>query len=95
MTLPHERLDAWHVARSARKLAFAFTQSLPPGHAAERVQINQAAASVVRNIAEGASRWQKRDKAHRFEIANGEAAEAVSAVQSLLDCGLGDFDLAV
>ena len=26
---PHERLDAWHVARQARQLALQFTASLP------------------------------------------------------------------
>ncbi|MBW1877003.1 MAG: hypothetical protein JRJ84_01440 [Deltaproteobacteria bacterium] len=28
---PHERLDAWHIARRARKTALVFTASLPVG----------------------------------------------------------------
>ena len=87
---PHERLDAWHVARDARKTALKFTSTLPKGFGDEARQINKAAASVVRNICEGAGRFQPGDKIHKFEIATGEACEAAGAVQSLLDCDLGD-----
>lgn len=44
---------------------------------------------------EGASRWKAREKIHKFEIASGEAAEAVGAVRSLVDAGLGDVALAL
>ncbi len=91
---PHTRLDAWHIARQARKVAYQFTLSMPKGFAQERHQINDAAASVVRNIAEGASRYQPGDKIHRFEIAAGEVGEAVSAVLSCTDIGVGDQALA-
>jgi four helix bundle protein len=94
IAFPHERLDVWHVARQARVLAFRFTSSLPPGHADEARQINRAAASVVRNICEGANRWRPAEKAVKFEIASGECGEAAGAVVSLVDCGLGDRDLA-
>ena len=87
---PHERLDAWHRAREARVLALRYTASLPPGFGAEARQINAAAASVVRNICEGAGRWRPAEKVHKFEIAAGEACEAAGAVQSLLDADLGD-----
>ncbi len=92
---PHERLDAWRVARQARVLAFEFTRSLPAGHSDEARQVNRAAASVVRNICEGANRWKPAEKIHKFEIAAGEAGEAAGAVQSLMDCGLGDAALGV
>jgi len=91
---PHARLDAWKVACQARQVALAFTASLPPGFGDEARQINKAAASVVRNICEGASRWKANEKVHKFEIASGEAGEAVGAVQSLVDAGLGDITLA-
>jgi four helix bundle protein len=91
---PHTRLDCWHIAREARQVALTFTRSLPPGFGDEARQINKAAASVVRNIAEGASRWRPAEKVLKFEIASGEAGEAASAVQSLVDCGLGDIELA-
>jgi four helix bundle protein len=91
---PHERLDAWHRAREARVLALQFTASLPAGFGTEVRQINDAAASVVRNICEGAARWRPAEKVHKFEIASGEAAEAAGAVQSLIDAGAGDADIA-
>ncbi len=91
---PHERLVAWRVARQARAAALEYTASLPRGYGDERRQINNAAASVVRNICEGAGRWQPADKIYRFEIANGEASEAAGSVVSLLDANLGDDVLA-
>jgi len=91
---PHSRLDAWKVACQARKAALIFTTSLPPGFGDEARQINKAAASVVRNICEGASRWRPAEKVLKFEIASGEAGEAIGAIQSLVDCGLGDIELA-
>jgi four helix bundle protein len=90
---PHERLDAWHRAREARVLALRYTASLPPGFGDEARQINAAAASVVRNICEGAGRWRPAEKVLKFEIASGEASEAAGAVQSLLDAELGDAAL--
>jgi len=57
-------------------------------------QINDAAASVVRNTCEGAGRWKPAEKVHKFEIAQGEASEAAGAVQSLLDLELGDSAIA-
>ena len=91
---PHDKLDAFHIAREARKVALAYAASLPPGHGVEARQLNRAAASVVRNICEGAGRYRPAAKALKFEIACGEASEAVGAVVSLRDCGLGDEALA-
>ncbi len=91
---PHERLDAWHLARKARRTALLYTQTLPLGFGDEARQINNAAASVGRNICEGANRWKPKEKVQKFEIAAGEAGEAAGAVLSLLDCGQGDATLA-
>ena len=91
---PHERLDAWHVARQARVTALQFTTTLPTGFGDEARQINKAAASVIRNIAEGASRFKPGEKVQKFEIAAGEAGEAVAAIISLQDLGMGDAELA-
>ncbi len=54
----------------------------------------QAAASVLRNTAEGANRYKPLEKVQKFEIAQGEAGEAVAAVESLLDIGVGDGAIA-
>ena len=91
---PHERLDAWRIARQARQLALRYTATLPTGFGTEARQINDAAASVVRNICEGAGRFKSGEKVHKFEIASGEASEAAGAVQSLMDAEVGDQALA-
>ncbi len=91
---PQARLDAWHVARQARVSAFRFTESLPSGFSTEKHQIKDASASVVRNIGEGAQRFKPGDKIYKFEVASGEAGEAVSAILSLRDLELGDPQLA-
>jgi len=91
---PHARLDCWYAARQARTIALASTASLPAGFGDEARQINNAAASVVRNVAEGANRFRPAEKVLESEIAAGEAGEAVSAVLSLQDTGLGDEALA-
>ena len=48
------------------------------------------ATSPVRNIAEGAGRWSGPDKAARFTVARGEAAEASACVDILAVSGLVD-----
>ncbi len=92
---PYERLDAFKIACRARKVGLNFTRTLPRGFGDEAQQINRASASVVRNLCEGAGRWRPAEKILKFEIASGEVSEAVGAVQSLVDCGLGDLELAV
>jgi len=93
-TFPHERPDAYRLARQARKLAWEYTRTLPRGFASEARQINDAAASVVRNLAEGANRFTPAEKIHKFEIAQGEAGEAAAAIESLLDIGVGNEAMA-
>ena len=93
LRLPHERLRAWHLAREGRKLAYLFTRSLPRGFGSEAQQINAAAASVVRNVCEGANRWKLAEKVHQFEIAQGEAGKAAGAIRSLMDLEVGDPEL--
>jgi four helix bundle protein len=93
-SFPLARLDAWRVARQARVVAMDFTRSLPAGRGDEARQIDKAAASVVRNLCKGANRWRPAEKVHEFGFAAGEAGEAAGAVVSLVDCGLGDAELA-
>ena len=92
-TFPHERLDAWHAACRALVAVQAYLDTLPPGYGDERNQISRASRSVVRNLCEGAGRWQPGDKIRCFEIASGEACEAAGAVQVLLVLGVGDEKL--
>ena len=93
MPFPHERLDAYHRAVDALRLARAVPDTLPGGLGDEARQIHNAAASVVRNLCEGASRYKPAEKVQKFEIAAGEAGEAAGAVQALMVLGLGDPEL--
>ncbi len=81
--LPHTRLLAY---RLAQQLAEG-VRRLPPnargGSADIRDQLQRAAHSVVRNIAEGANRWNAADKIGRFNIAHGELGECDACLDTL------------
>ena len=83
---PHERLDAWHIARSR-----ALIENLPRAYGNDAKQIRASAGAVPRLIAEGADRWSARDKRHKFEMANGEVGETVSSLRDLVDDGVLDL----
>ena len=89
MPFPHERLDAYHVAKELAVGVERLAASLPRGHANVRDQIRRAAHATMLNIAEGANRWSPRDKAARFATARGECGECDAALAFLLDLGLG------
>jgi four helix bundle protein len=77
---PHERLDAYLVARDF--VAFVARQRGRlrglPGEAGP--QLERAAVSAMLNVAEGAGRQAVRDRARVFAIARGEACEAAAAL---------------
>ncbi len=81
--LPFHRLAAYQVA----------TEMLLEVRAANvrdaklRDEALRAAKSVCCNIAEGAGRFSKADKARAFTIARGEALEAFAAVEVAGPCG--------
>jgi four helix bundle protein len=84
---PRERLDAYQVALEALVVATELANQLPRGSAKDGKQMVDAAASVVRNIAEGAGRWGSGEKRAKFSIARGEAGETASCAQYLATTG--------
>lgn len=72
---PHQRLDAYRVARELAAGCVALTKRMPRGFAELRDQARRAALSVVRHIAEGAGRSTIADKRARYVIARGEVGE--------------------
>jgi four helix bundle protein len=76
-TLPHHRLEAWHVALELVRLV----HSLRVGDAADRDQARKAASACARNVAEGAARTSRGDKARVYGIARGEYGECVACVE--------------
>ena len=79
--LPHERLDAFHVAVELVELVAGLR--LPRGNADLRDQMKRSASSVALNLAEGAGK-SGRDGARYFQIARGSVCEAAAALRVLL-----------
>ena len=76
-SLPHHRLDAWHVAIDLVMLV----QRTRIGDALDRQEARKAAAACARNVAEGAARVSRGDKARVYAIARGECGECVASVE--------------
>ena len=87
---PHLRLDAWHLAREARRRTLGLLQTEPPGFGDDVRQLRRSSQAVPKLIAEGANRWAKGDKRRRFEEAKGEIGETASGLEDLADLGLLD-----
>jgi four helix bundle protein len=75
--LPHHKLVAYQV--SLEFLAAVRAAAIRDANL--RDQAMRAAKSACLNIAEGAGRKSRADKARVFAIARGEACEAVAAVE--------------
>ena len=80
--LEHETLLAY---REARALLIALqTLGSLPGEADLRDQLRRASASILLNIAEGASRQMPADKRRFYAIARGSLGEVGAALDLLL-----------
>ena len=75
----HRKLKVWQRAQEKCVEVYLFSADFP---VEERygvtAQLRKSAVSVGANIAEGSKRRSKVDKARIFNIAEGEAAEAMS-----------------
>jgi len=87
---PHQKLDAWHLSREARKLTFQLLDTLPTGFGDDNRQLRRSSGAVPKLIAEGANRWSAGDKRRRFEEAEGEIGETASGLEDLADLGAID-----
>ena len=77
MELPHHHLHAYQLSLEWLKLVHA-TQIRD---ADQRAQARKSAKSAARNLAEGAGRASRADKARVYAIARGEVCEACAAVE--------------
>ena len=91
--LSFQKLDVYQ--RSIEFLAFArrLLQRLPRGHGDLVDQLRRAAQSTPQNIAEGAGKTTRADKAKHYTIARGSAMESAShldvmQVDELIDAEL-------
>ena len=80
-TYAFENLEVWQQSKSLTTDVYQLTNKFPPE---ERYglaqQLRRAAISVCSNIAEGSTRWSKRDKARFYEIAYGSLIELLNQV---------------
>jgi four helix bundle protein len=86
--LPHHRLLAFGVAREL--LIAVRGADIRDTHL--RDQAMRAAQSTCLNVAEGAARVTRADKARAFTIARGECVEAAAAVEIAVLCGTAKQD---
>ena len=82
---PHRRLDAYRGALALHRESERAAAAMPRGYTDHKNQMRRAAGSMARNIAEGANRWDPRDKAAGYKIALGECGELAAT----LDMSLG------
>lgn len=73
------KLRVWERAQATCVEVYVFSAGLPADERfGMRSQLRRAAVSVGANLAEGSKRTSRIDKARIYNIAQGEAAEAMS-----------------
>ena len=77
----HQRLDAYRVAVELYREVEQLSSAFPRGHADLNDQLRRATAATIRHIAEGANRYEPRDKAARFILARAECGECEFALE--------------
>ena len=88
MKYSFESLEVWQQSRKLVKAIYVVTNEFP---AEEKFgltsQLRRAGVSVSSNIAEGSTRWSRKDQARFYEIAFGSLMEILN--QLILSCDLG------
>ena len=77
VSLPHHKLVAYQLSLELLRLV----HRVAIRDADQRQQARKSAKSAARNLAEGAGRWSRADKARVYAIARGEICEACAAVE--------------
>ncbi|HMR93002.1 MAG TPA: four helix bundle protein [Chitinophagaceae bacterium] len=94
LTLNHQNLDAYRLARKVLLYCYAITRDYPPEEKFSMVQqIRRSALSVVLNIAEGASRKSAIERRRFFEIARGSLVEIDAAFDVAADLNYAGADV--
>lgn len=90
--LSFQKLDVYKASIEFLALALEIIRHLPRGHADLADQLRRSAQSTPQNIAEGAGRASRPDKAKHYTIARAEAMESachldVMKVQDIIEAG--------
>ena len=93
MVFAFEKLEVWQKSRDLVKDIYKVTANYP---SEERFgltsQLRRASVSVSSNIAEGSTRWSKKDQARFYEMSFGSLMEILN--QLILSTDLKFFSLA-
>ena len=79
----HQRLDAYRMAVDLVRGVAENVDRITASHVSLRDQVQRSSLSVMRQIAEAASRRSPADRRARFAVARGEAAECDSTLEAL------------
>jgi four helix bundle protein len=91
MTLDHERLTVYQLARELRRAVVPLLRGVGRGHGETAEQLNRCSLAVKLNIAEGTGEYALKEKARFYRIARREAAEAAALLDDLEDIGAADL----
>ncbi|NVB78838.1 MAG: four helix bundle protein [Kofleriaceae bacterium] len=88
--LSFQKLDVYQRSIEFLRISNRIRAALPRGHAELADQLRRASQSITQNIAEGAGRMTRADKARHYTIARGSAMESaahldVMRVEELVD----------
>src|SRR5690554_5618003 len=93
MAYAFEKLEVWQKSRTLVTNIYKVTSYFPKE---ERYgltsQLRRASVSISSNIAEGSTRWGKRDKARFYEIAYGSLIEVMNQLILSKDLRFMDED---
>jgi four helix bundle protein len=86
MKYSFETLDVWQYARELVKMIYSTTSTFPSEEKYGLIsQLRRASVSVSSNIAEGSTRWSKKEKARFYEMAFGSLIETLNHLIIALD----------
>jgi len=78
-TFSFEKLEVWIKSRLLTKKIYVLTKDFPDSEKFGLIpQLRRASISVCSNIAEGASRWSKKDQIHFYNIAFSSLMETLN-----------------
>jgi four helix bundle protein len=88
MRYSFENLEVWQMSRELVKEIYQITSTFPNEEKFGLTsQLRRASVSVSSNIAEGSTRWSKKDQSRFYEIAFGSLIEVLN--QMILSADLG------
>jgi four helix bundle protein len=75
----------YQAARAFNRSVAKLLAAIPRGHAESKDNLQRAAKSITRNIAEGGGKWKLADKMNFYHIARGSATECAACLDELED----------